>query len=146
MYMEKLIELKPHIDMIIKQAKRYKNYTRYKDNLFNVNDQVRRRKSARDLELTKEIYDKLILQILLYELNDEDLLLVFALMHFGEKKYYDVKAKPAKKEEIFRELFEEELNYSLNAKPNRNNIVNYMIKQSSLPQNLEEGLELIDLE
>ena len=78
-------------------------------------------------------------------LNDDDLILTYALMVFAESKYYDVKAKPEEKEKIFKEMFEDELKYSLDSKPNRNKIVNYMIKQSSLPQNLKEGLELINL-
>ena len=146
MYIEKIKEFESHIDMIIKQARNYNNYSRYSNqNLFNVNNQFNRRQDFRDIEFTKEIYDKLVLQILLYELNDDDLILTYALMVFAERKYYDVKAKPEEKEKIFKEMFEDELKYSLDSKPNRNKIVNYMIKQSSLSQNLKEGLELINL-
>ncbi len=146
MYIKKIKEIEPHIDMIIKQARNYNNYSRYSNqNLFNVDHQFNRRQDFRDIEFTKEIYDKLVLQILLYELNDADLILTYALMVYAEKKYYDVKAKPKEKEKIFKDMFENELKYTLKSKPNRNKIVNYMIKQSTLAQNLKEGLELINL-
>lgn len=146
MYIDKIKEIEPHIDMIIKQAQKYNNHERYNhNNLFNNDNRYNRRQDFRDIELTKEIYDKLVLQILLYELNDDDLILTYSLMVFSKRRYYDVKAKPEEKEKIFKDMFENELKYSLQSKPNRNKIVNYMIKQPTLPQNLKEGLELINL-
>lgn len=146
MYKQKLYKLKPKINEIIVAAKKYfQRFESKEDNMLKVGEVYEKREKRSEKEKMREEINELRLKVSLYKLNNDELLLVNALMFYGRDEYIDVKEQPEQNEKIYQEVFEKTCQFELGQEVCRTRIVNNMLEKAPLAEFLKSGLEMLNI-